>query len=181
MSADAALVGSNGLQAVIDDNNAIFLTDDLADQEAQYRARFYFDPNSIGMASGDSHYIFWGYNPSSGDVFRMNFRYWAGNYQLQAFTYLDGGSVRATPWQTLSDEAHFVELDWQAGSGVGADDGQMTLWIDGVEQASLSGLDNDTQRGEFVRLGAIAGVDNGTRGTYYFDAFASQRQSYIGP
>jgi hypothetical protein len=29
-------------------------------------------------------------------------------------------------------------------------------------------------------LGAISGLDSGTRGTYYFDAFESRRQTYIG-
>jgi hypothetical protein len=32
-----------------------------------------------------------------------------------------------------------------------------------------------------ARLGALAGMDVGTSGTYYFDAFESRRQSYIGP
>ena len=32
-----------------------------------------------------------------------------------------------------------------------------------------------------VRLGALSGIDTGTRGTYYFDAFESHRQNYIGP
>jgi hypothetical protein len=30
-------------------------------------------------------------------------------------------------------------------------------------------------------LGAVAGIDSGTRGTIFFDAFESRRQSYIGP
>jgi len=30
-------------------------------------------------------------------------------------------------------------------------------------------------------LGALAGMDAGTSGTYYFDAFESRRQNYIGP
>jgi len=42
-------------------------------------------------------------------------------------------------------------------------------------------MDNDTRRIDRVRLGAITGIDAGTRGTYYFDAFMSRRQTYIGP
>ncbi len=41
--------------------------------------------------------------------------------------------------------------------------------------------DNDTRRIDRVRLGAVAGIDTGTRGTYYFDAFESRRQTAIGP
>jgi hypothetical protein len=32
-----------------------------------------------------------------------------------------------------------------------------------------------------ARLGAASGVDTGTRGTYFFDAFESRRSTYIGP
>ena len=42
-------------------------------------------------------------------------------------------------------------------------------------------VDNDTRRIDGVQLGAVSGIDKGTRGTYYFDAFESQRQTYIGP
>ena len=38
--------------------------------EARYRARFYFDPNTIGMGTGESHYILVGYSgPSTGVLF----------------------------------------------------------------------------------------------------------------
>jgi len=47
----------------------------------------------------------------------------------------------------------------------------VTLWIDGLQQAITSAEDNDTQRIDFVWLGALSGIDAGTGGTYYFDAF----------
>ena len=63
-----------------------------------------------------------------------------------------------------------------AASAAGA-----TLWIDGVQSGSLSGVDNDTRRIDHVALGAVSGIDAGTLGTYYLDAFESRRQTYIGP
>ena len=83
-SAAAALVGSQGMQAVIDDNNAIYVTDDSPNAEPRYRARFYFDPNSIPMASGDAHFIFKGFMGTSTEVLRVEFRQSAGAYQLRA-------------------------------------------------------------------------------------------------
>ena len=59
--------------------------------------------------------------------------------------------------------------------------GGLTLWIDGVQQADLTGADNDTWRVDRARLGALSGIDAGTSGIYYFDAFESRRSSYIGP
>ncbi len=65
VSAAAALVGSQGMQALINDNNAISVTDDSPSTEPRYRARFYFDPNSITMTNGNTHYIFYGLTGTS--------------------------------------------------------------------------------------------------------------------
>jgi hypothetical protein len=39
----------------------------------------------------------------------------------------------------------------------------------------------DARRIDRARLGALTGVYNDTRGTYYFDAFESHRQTHIVP
>jgi uncharacterized protein YjiK len=180
-SVASALVGGQGMQAVIDDNNTIYVTDDSPNAEARYRARFYFDPNSIPMLSGDAHFIFKGFLGTSTEVLRMEFRQSAGSYQLRVALLDDGSTWMNSNWFTISNASHFVELDWRASSGVGAINGGLTFWIDGAQQADLSGVDNDTRRIDRARLGALTGVDNGTRGTYYFDAFESRRLNYIGP
>jgi hypothetical protein len=81
----------------------------------------------------------------------------------------------------ITDSPHFIEMDWRAATSAGANNGGLTLWIDGIQQADLTSVDNDTRRIDRVRLGAIAGIDTRTRGTYYFDAFESRRQTPIGP
>jgi hypothetical protein len=181
ISAVAALVGSQGMQALINDNNAIYVTDDTPNAEPRYRARFYFDPNSITMAGNDNHFIFRGLAGASTIVLRVQFRFSSGNYQVRVALLNDGSGWTNTNWFTISDAAHFLELDWRAATVAGANDGGLTFWIDGVQQADLTGVDNDTRRIDRVRLGAVAGIDTGTRGTYYFDAFESRRQTYIGP
>ena len=93
----------------------------------------------------------------------------------------DNSAFVVTNWFTISDAAHVIELDWRASTGAGANNGGLTLWIDGVQQADLTGVDNDTSRIDRVRLGALAGMDAGTNGTYFFDAFESRHQNYIGP
>jgi hypothetical protein len=50
-----------------------------------------------------------------------------------------------------------------------------------VQKANLVALDTDTRQVDRVRLGAVTGIDTGTRGTDYFDDFISHRSSYIGP
>ena len=184
VSSAAALVGSQGMQALIDDANTIYVTDDTPNAEPRYRARFYFDPNSISMASGNAHFIFKGFmgTSTSTEALRVEFRNSAGAYQIRAALMLDGGTTWVnTNWFTISDASHFVELDWRAAAGVGANNGGLTLWIDGTQQADLTGADNDTWRVDRARMGALTGIDAGTSGTCYFDAFESRRQTYIGP
>jgi thermitase len=181
VSASAASLGSNGMQAVLDDNVAIYVTDDTPAAEPRYRARFYFDPNSISMVSGDNHYIFYGYSGTSTVVMRVQIRFSNGSYQLRAALRNDASTWTNTSWFTINDAPHPIELDWQAATAAGANNGRLTLWIDGIQRGNLAGVDNDTRRIDRVRLGAVAGIDTSTRGAYFFDAFESRRQTFIGP
>ncbi|HET6595245.1 MAG TPA: hypothetical protein VFG81_06460 [Anaerolineales bacterium] len=181
VSAAAALVGANGLQAVIDDTNSMYLTDDTPNTEPRYRARFYFDPNSVTMSSGAAYFLFRGFLGSSTQVVRVELRFSSGAYQIRAALANDASKWTNTNWFTISDAPHAIEFDWQAATGAGLNNGSLTLWIDGTQQASLSGIDNDTQRIDQIRMGVVAGLDAGTNGAYFFDAFESRRQSYIGP
>jgi RHS repeat-associated protein len=173
--------GTYGMQAVLDDTSAIYITDDTPNAEPRYRARFYFDPNSLTMANNDAHFIFKGFSGASTDVFQVEFRYSSGNYELRARVLNDASAWTNTNWFTLSDASHYIELDWRAATGSGTNDGGLTLWIDGTQQADLTGIDNDTWRVDRARLGALSSLDAGTSGTYYFDAFESRRSNYIGP
>lgn len=181
-SPSAALLGSQGLQALIDDNNSLVVIDESPALETRYRARFYFDPNSIPMTIGDAHLIFLG-SSGGGTVqhLQLELRFQATGYEVRALLMNDAKTMIATSWLPLSDAPHALELDWRASTAVGANNGGLTFWIDGVQQADLTSVDNDTRRIDQARLGAVSGVDSGTRGTYFFDAFESRRLTYIGP
>ena len=178
----AALLESQGLQAVIDDNNSLVVIDESPALETRYRTRFYFDPNSIPMAVGDAHLIFLG--ASGGGTLQhlqLELRFQATGFEVRALLMNDAKTLIATSWLPLSDTPHALELDWRAATAIGANNGGLTFWIDGVQQADLTGVDNDTRRIDQIRLGAVSGIDNGTRGTYFFDAFESRRLTYVGP
>ena len=54
--------------------------------------------------------------------------------------------------------------------------------VESAISAVLSGsITEITQRSIFNRLGPLASIETGTRGTEYFDDFVSHRRSYIGP
>lgn len=181
VGASAALTGTNGLQAVLDDNNPIYVVNDTPNAELRYRARFYFDPNSIAMADRDAFYLLYGYSGASTATLRVEFRNFKGTYQLRAALRNDGNGWTSTGWTGVSDASHVIELDWRAATGLDLLDGSLALWIDGTQVANLTGIDNDTRRIDQIQFGAVSEIDNATRGTLYFDAFESRRQSYIGP
>jgi len=179
VSPSAALVGLNGMQVLINDSTNLYVNDDTPNAESHYRARFYFDPNSLSMTDGSAQYIFSGYDASA--VFQVDFRFSAGSYQIRLRQYNDSGSVSSTNWATISDAPHSIEVEWRAATAAGANDGTVTLWINGVPSGNLTRVDNDTRRIDSVKLGAVSGIDAGTLGTYFMDAFESRRQTYIGP
>jgi hypothetical protein len=179
VSPSAARVGSNGMQVLINDTTNLYVNDDTPNAEPHYRARFYFDPNSITLGDGSAQYIFAGYDASA--VFQVDFHFSAGSYQIRLRQYNDSGSVLSTNWTTISDAPHSIEMEWWAATAIGANNGGVILWIDGVQSGSLTSVDNDTRRIDRVGLGAVSGIDTGTLGTYFMDAFESRRQTYIGP
>jgi hypothetical protein len=175
VSPAAALAGSYGLSAVIDDNNSIYLTDDSPASETHYLADFRFDPNSITMSNGNSHYLFYGYTGTTTIVLRLELRRSSGLYQVRANIRNDASTWYNTAWITLSDAAHLIEVEWSRSTAAGANNGSVRLVVDGGTQAALASIDNDTRRIDRIQLGAVSGVDSGTRGTYYFDDFVSSR------
>ena len=168
------------MQALLDDNNSLYVTDDTPNAETRLRARFYFDPNSVTMASGNSFCLLIGFSGTSNPIICLEFRR-QGSYQVRLSAVNDLHLGVSTPWVTLSDAPHFIELDWRAAFPQGANNGSIALWLDGAQQANITGIDNDFLLIDRVQLGALYGVDTGTRGAVFFDAYESRRQTYIGP
>jgi hypothetical protein len=177
----AAIFDNYGMQALIDDTTPIYCTDTLPFFETQYRARFHFDPNSISMAAGDTHVIFGGYREVSDQVVRVLLRRQANSYQARAGLVDDGSTWMNSNWFNIKDGQHAFEIAWKASSDAEAKNGELAFWIDGNREANLTGIDNYTLRIDQARLGAVDALDDGTRGIYFFDAFESRRESYIGP
>ena len=106
---------------------------------------------------------------------RMN-----GQYALAVRVRRDDGTRASTAFVNVTDAPHTVEIDWRRATAAGANDGALGLWVDGVAQTGLGGLDNDGGQVDFARLGALS-VKTGAAGTLYWDGFESRRRTYIGP
>jgi RHS repeat-associated protein len=180
----AALVGEYGMQVVINSNGSLYVTDQTPQAEKHYRARFYFDPNSIQMNLTDVHEIFVGYNYSmisNVPVFKIELGKTSTGYKARIGTRTDTGTWLYSPWSaSFSNDVHYFEIEWKAARFLGTNDGYMRWWIDGSSKSGISTIDNDATQIDLVNLGAVTGIDTSTRGTYYFDGFESRKDTYIG-
>ena len=133
------------------------------------------------MAATNAHYLFYGYSGASTVVTRVELQCAtaacpaSGSYQIRAGLVNTGSTWTNSSWITLTNASHAIEIDFRAGIT-----GSLKLYLDNVQQANLTNINNNTRKIDMVRLGPVAGIDTGTRGTEYFDAFESRRRSYIG-
>jgi RHS repeat-associated protein len=94
---------------------------------------------------------------------------------LRARAYDSGlGNFVSTSYFNISNAMHVVEVDW-------GNYGRLTFWVDGVQQAALTGINNSIYTMDSVRFGAPYISGTGISGSYYVDAFESRRSTYIGP
>jgi hypothetical protein len=173
------------------DATAAFVQDNSPASEATYRARFYVNLRTLQMQSGDEFDLFAAYNgtdpvppaTSGNAVLRLVVRQTGGTRQLSMFARLNSGTeLEMSAPVTLANGWRSIEIDWAAATAPGANNGRLGLWVDGAAKTTgLGSLNNDTLAINYVRWGAVAGLDAGTSGTFRLDDFASQRSGYIGP
>jgi hypothetical protein len=173
-----------GLSAAVDDTQGLWVQDDAPDDEIWYKARFYFDPNGFDPGEALGHrrtriFVAFESDPTR-RVAAVVLRRVQGAYALMARARVDDNTQVDTPFFSITDAPHFLELSWIRASAPGLANGLLHLWIDGEHKATLTGLDTDLHGIDFVRLGALS-VKGGANGTLYFDEFVSRRMTAIGP
>ena len=102
----------------------MYVTDDTPNAEPRYRARFYFDPNSIPMATGNSPlHLLWllrHFDRCAADRIPLSVNP-VTSFALAAVD--NAGGWKTSAWFNISDAPHPVEIDWQAATAAGATNG----------------------------------------------------------
>ncbi len=179
VSTAGAMDGTRAMNALIDDSTSIYVGYRNPKAETSYKAFFRFDPNSISMSDGDTFNIFNGFNAGGKQTINLRLRRSPGVYQMQARVTNNADAWTDSGWYNISDIPHRVDLTWKAADS-GKTNGYLLLTIDGALLGNLSGVANANQQVSEVRLGAVKGMDSGTRGTLVFDNFLSSRQVGTG-
>jgi len=171
-SSSAGLGGSSGGVSVqADDTVTIYGRKDWTQITSdEYRFRFYFDPNGyaeygigqiLAIYDNNSGRLQVSYTSSSGPDHSVRVRYMDDS---MGWTYL-GSSV------SISDAEHYIEIHVEYASGASANDGQITYYIDGVQQQQVSNIDlYNLSKPSSVRLG-VPYTGNDWNSTFYLDEF----------
>jgi ELWxxDGT repeat protein len=178
------LEGGASMQATVNDTEPLYVQDDTPDGEAEYHARFLFDPNGFdpGEALGRHRtriLLAFSAEPQRRLLTLVLARN-NGAYRIILRTRRDDGTTVDLPGVPITDEPHAIEVAWKRASAPGAADGAAELWIDEVLMGTLTGVDNDTGAIDFVRLGAMS-VKPGAAGALVYDRFESRRFRHVGP
>jgi hypothetical protein len=187
-AADAALAGTSyGLSVLIDDNTAIYGQYALSSPYSTTgitRVRVYFDPNTLTMTHNDQFYMVILYTGATSRVANLNVQMNSGFYRVLVTLVDDAAADNNASAVTVSDAPHYIEFMLTRASSNVASDGRLDWWIDGSVQTAITGKDNYDRFANFgtLRVGAVTGIDTGTRGTLYVDQIVVRDDNTeIGP
>lgn len=184
-SAGAAMVGSYGLQALIDSTNDKYGQKDAPAAVANLRYRLYFDPNSISMPDASFVYFIIQYNTSSQQIALMRLYRSGSNYLIYIASKNDSNITVLNDNATITDAPHYIEVYHVRATNSSSADGTVEWWIDGVSQGSASSIDNYNLLADAAarfRIGALSTSSASISGTIYIDDFIVNNDgSAIGP
>lgn len=177
VSTEAKIAGLYGMKVdLVAGSTWVFAADDSPQAESRFETFFRFDPRSLPSQPGTIHVFFVAVDLNSTGwtaILRLR-RSWSGEtLEMQAIPFFDDGTHSATPWTTISDQAHRLRLQWQAASG--SANGFLRFWIDGQLAGELTGLANSQKRVDGAWLGDSGGADEGTVGYFVYDDFRAWR------
>lgn len=143
-SGSAALGGTNYGLAVVCDGVTYKRCENAMTKVNVFRYRVYFDPNSLSMAE-DAGVAFVSFTQNGGSWGGISglMLYWeaAWGYYLQVYLTSDN-NVESQDTCVITDAPHYIEVEVTRSSGSSANNGTLQWWVDGVDQGTITGVDN---------------------------------------
>jgi len=168
----AALVGTKGLQCVIDDTTAIYgAKTGLNNTSGKARARFYFNPKTLAMGSGEKLLLLVLANAAVNAAAMVWVIYASSAYKIYAQLITDVPTAISTANYTITDALHYIEIYLQRAATNVSSDGSLQLWIDGVDKETITDRDNYDKFAQLAQtsFGSVAAAGAGTSGTFFLD------------
>ena len=145
------------------------------------RFRIYIDFNSLVMAANDNFFaVYIRFNFIA--LVGLNIRWNGSNYTAFAYAWDDSQAFKNAPAGVISDDPHFIEIEFKRSTSKPAVDGHLKIWLDETLKATTSNIDfHDKDQPNELFIGGFS-VDAGTSSTFYVDEFKlNDDGSEIGP
>lgn len=188
VSTDAALAGTGyGLRMLLNDTAGIYgWVDFTSYSPVVIRARFYIDVSGLTFANGDNIGLCYFYNVSPATIFQFIVEYTtADGAYFRILAYDDEGVIRYSSIALISGSTpHFIEAKVTRETADGANNGELSFWMDGSLISTRADIGNRSRFGSFasIRFGAGSIIDPGTSGIMYMDELVvNDNGTEIGP
>jgi len=166
-SGSVGVTANNVLTVPIASGNYAYRTG--LDNIHHFYTRFYINVDSLTMASGDE-FTCLALLDGATNIVLVNVQYDGSNYRVRAGCIDDSNTVNYTSYYNLNGSGwSYVQLRWYAGQNTSKNNGFLFLYVNGVEEESIEGLNNHNFDADQIRIGTISGIDAGTSGTLWFD------------
>jgi hypothetical protein len=92
-------------------------------------------------------------------------------YEIYCSLYDDSGVAHNGSHYTIADAPHYIGLKFIQATGPASANGSLELFVDGVSQGSVTGVQSYTQSANIaaVRMGVLDNPQSGTTGKLFFD------------
>lgn len=140
------------------------------DNETSFTWEFFVNPTDLVMAIGDIFSMSQGSSPGAGGAaFIITFGRDAGGQLVELLGRDDAGANIFGAFVRPPVGSFLMRLEFFAATAPAANDGFIRLYINGLLEDQLIGIDNDTHSITGIDIGSRALVDAGTNGTIDFD------------
>ncbi|MDH3467326.1 MAG: hypothetical protein OES26_15690 [Gammaproteobacteria bacterium] len=166
-------VDAGGALAVVIDPGLLplaYVQDDTPNAETTYRAGFYVNLDNATFDLGDEIEHFVAHTADSTPQFKLLLRQQPGGLEVILVVREDNGNMTQTTAIPLSSGWSEISVDWEAAS-----DATASLSINALPPVTLTGLNTQSARIDFVRWGAVGGSFSKTPGHFFQDDFVSTR------
>ena len=174
----AALEGSQGLRALIDDTAPMFVADGTPESATSYAVSFLIDPHSLSLGPGDAFMVLSAAESGGPRWLWLELRRGMGPnpgyVRVAVLVRTDSGGVRhAGSFPILANQTSAINVEWVAATAAGTNNGSVLAWHDGILRSALDDCDNDQATIDTVLFGPAGGVDASTHGVFFLDGFES--------
>ena len=146
------VLGNQSLLVEVNDATDTYVQHNLSGGQSEVRVRFYFHPNNILMANGNSLTLFTYNNSSGAAVAKIALQYSNGVYQVQASAMDNSSNWQNGNWFTIGNQWNALEMDLESA----ANSGSLGFWVNGAFKQTIIGINNGNQQVSQERLGAMS-------------------------